>query len=198
MNFDLSILILAAGASTRMKKIKQLLPWGNRLLIEHVVETAIKSRAKNNYLLLGANAAAIRSQMQDLAVTIIENEEWDKGIGHGIATGVRGILDRENPDAILILLCDQPYIDTSYIDLLIEKFIERDSRSVIVGTSYESKIGVPAIFSSSLYKDLLQLDSDKGAAMLIANNLDNTIAINPKGKERDMDLWQDYIEMRPK
>ena len=198
MNFDVSILILAAGASTRMKKIKQLLPWGDQSLIEHLVRVATTSDAKNNYLLLGAYADQIRPQIQNLPVDIVENKEWDKGLGHSIAIGVHTILDRENPDAILVMLGDQPYIDTAYINLLIQKFVEKDSTVVIVGTQYKSKIGVPAIFSPSLYEDLLNLDSDKGAATLIANNLQSTIAVDPKGKERDMDLWEDYIEMRPK
>ena len=173
------------------------MPWGDQSLIEHIVNVATISKAKNNYLLLGAHADQIRTQIQQLPIIVVENKEWNKGLGRGIATGVRTILKRENPDAILIMLGDQPYIDSTYINLLIQKYIDNDSSIDIVGTQYETKIGVPAIFSPGLFEDLLLLDTDKGAAALIADNIASTIAVDPKGKERDMDIWEDYIEMRP-
>ena len=197
MSGHTSILIMAAGASSRMQKIKQLLPWGELTLIEHMVEAAIESEAKSCYVLLGAHKEKIHPKIKSLAAEVIENENWEKGMGNGIAKGVQAILQKERPEAILIMLCDQPLIDTAFIDQLIKGFLKNKDRIRIVGTRYNSKIGVPAIFSSSLFNDLLSLDSEGGAAQLIADHISHTIAIDPRGKERDMDTWDDYIELRP-
>ena len=197
MSPEVSILILAAGASKRMQKLKQLLPWGDQSLIEHVIKTAISSKATNCHLLLGANKEEIRSKIKGLAVDVIENDEWEKGMGKGIAKGVQFILEKERPDAILIMLCDQPLIDSDYINQLKESFIENIAIIKIVGTRYKSKIGVPAIFSSSLFHELQRLDDIEGASKLIADNALHCISIDPQGKERDMDTWDDYINMRP-
>ncbi len=197
MRNNVSILILAAGASSRMKKTKQLLPWGKHSLIEHVLANAIASDAGKQYVLLGAQTDAIRTRIEDLPVQIIENKDWESGMGKSIAVGVQAILKQGNPEAILILLCDQPLIDTSYINLLIQKLMENIDEFKIVGTQYRSRIGVPAIFSPDLYDELTTLKSDRGAAQLIADNSQFAISIDPKGKERDIDTWQDYIDLRP-
>ena len=197
MRKNVSILILAAGASSRMKKTKQLLPWGKHSLIEHVLTNAIASDAGKQYVLLGAQTDAIRTRIEDLPVQIIENKDWESGMGKSIAVGVQAILKQGNPEAILILLCDQPLIDTSYINLLIQKLMENIDEFKIVGTQYRSRIGVPAIFSPDLYDELTTLKSDRGAAQLIADNSQFAISIDPKGKERDIDTWQDYIDLRP-
>ena len=197
MSKYVSILILAAGASTRMTRTKQLLPWGRYTLIEHVLKNAISSEASNQYVLLGAEIDAIRTKIEDLPVHIIENKEWESGLGNSIAVGVQAILKKENPDAIVIMLCDQPLIDTPYINFMIHKLVENIDDLKIVGTQYGSRIGVPAIFSSELFSELTALKSDKGAAQLIADNFQFAIAIDPEGKEKDMDTWQDYIGLCP-
>ena len=197
MNKKVSILVLAAGGSKRMKKTKQLLPWGKDSLIEHVLSNAISSVANQTYVLLGAEIDAIRTRIEDLPVHIVENKEWESGIGNSIAVGVQAILKQESPEAILIMLCDQPKIDTTYINLLIEQLIENIDELKIVGTQYGSRIGVPAIFSPDLFADLTTLKSDKGAAQLIADNSQYAMSIEPMGKEKDLDTWQDYIGFRP-
>ena len=197
MSKHLSILILAAGASTRMKKTKQLLPWGEHTLIEHVLANAISSDAKNIYVLLGAHSEAIRNRIQSQPVNIVENKDWTSGLGKSIAIGVRSILQQENPEGILIMLCDQPLIDSPYINRMLRKLSESGDEIKIIGTQYGSKIGVPAIFSPALYHELVHLETDRGAAQLIADNIQNTVSIDPAGKEKDMDTWQDYIGLRP-
>ena len=122
MNGNASILIMAAGASTRMQKIKQLLAWGERSLIEHVVEVAHSSEAKRCYVLLGAHKEEIYSKIKNLTAEVIENDDWEKGLGNGITKGVQAILQGERPDAILIMLCDQPFVDVAYINKLIDVF----------------------------------------------------------------------------
>ena len=121
MNKHISILILAAGASTRMQRVKQLLPWGKHSLIEHVVNNANSSKAKKCYLLLGSNIERIRPLVQNLQVETLENKKWDQGLGKSISVGVEAILKKEDPDAILIILGDQPFVDETYLNKLIEK-----------------------------------------------------------------------------
>ena len=51
-------LLLAAGASRRIGTPKQLLPWRGKTLIEHQIETLLKTD-QEVYLVLGAHAELI-------------------------------------------------------------------------------------------------------------------------------------------
>ena len=57
MNLNINIVILAAGASTRMGQTKQLLPWKGGTLISHAVNTAINANIGPVTVVTGANAS---------------------------------------------------------------------------------------------------------------------------------------------
>lgn len=194
MNSKISILILAAGASSRMGKVKQLLPWGTVSIIEHLVSTSLATDANSVYTVLGAHRDQIAPKLKNYEVTVLENENWERGMGNSIAVGVEGILNAENPDGILILLADQPLIDIGYINMMIQTFL--NGNSGIIGTEYIDKIGVPALFGSRYYTDLLNLEGDVGAAKIIKNQFKDCSALNPGGKHLDVDTNDDYQHIR--
>ena len=59
---SIAILVLAAGKSSRMKGIKQLLKIDNKTLLEHTLEEAKKVNSKNVFCVLGANAEKIKKE----------------------------------------------------------------------------------------------------------------------------------------
>lgn len=86
-----------------------------------------------------------------------------------IVAGLKFLLDREpNLDAVVITLCDQPFVRSDDLDKLIEAF--RITRSPIVASLYDQTTGVPALFSKLIFDDLLALKGDKGAKGLINNS----------------------------
>ena len=190
MNKDIAILILAAGESSRMKEVKQLLPWRDTTLLGHAIRTAEASLANNIFIVLGANRDRIRSKVKLREAVIIENEEWKEGMGGSIATGVKTILNEQPPAGILIMVCDQPLIDTTYLDAMIHEFNGNDKG--IVATSYPSKLGVPALFGTGYFDALGSLQGDKGAGILINSHLSDCVAVDPKGKEIDIDTAETY------
>ncbi|MGI9546839.1 MAG: nucleotidyltransferase family protein [Flavobacteriaceae bacterium] len=194
MNSNISILILAAGASRRMNEVKQLMPWGPVSIIEHIVTNAMSTGANGIYAVLGAHRDLIVPKLKPHKVTLLKNENWEAGMGNSIAAGVEGILETQKPDGILILLADQPLIDRTYIHRMIETFL--GANSGIIGTQYSDKIGVPALFGARYFTELLNMGGEHGAALLIENNLKDCIALNPDGKELDMDTQEDYNRIR--
>ena len=71
---NVGAVILAAGTSSRMEEIKQLLPWKNTTLIGHVIEKLKSSNAKQVYLVLGAYHDKILNEINTDGVTVIINE----------------------------------------------------------------------------------------------------------------------------
>lgn len=190
MSVQVSILILAAGASSRMRGIKQLLPWGKTTMLKHIISVANSSKVQNVYVVTGAHQQSIHKVIKNTKTKIIHNPDWSDGMGKSIAVGIRGILESESPDGILVILCDQPLIDSTYINKLIDIFQNGHAR--IIGTEYPTKIGVPALFGAEYFAELQDLNGNKGAGKIIAGHRHVCVSVDPKGKHKDIDTDLDY------
>jgi molybdenum cofactor cytidylyltransferase len=73
------LIILAAGASTRMGTPKQLLAYRGCSFIRHIAEVAIASVCQPIAVVLGANAEQIKPEISQLPVQIVENQQWAEG-----------------------------------------------------------------------------------------------------------------------
>ncbi len=195
MNSNPCILILAAGASSRMKEAKQLLPWGNTSLIRHVIKTALATKGKATFIVLGANHQRISDEIKEEKVSILLNEDYESGISSSIAVGIKGILQTQQPSGILIMLSDQPFISSAYLDKMIDTFTDNNFR--IVSTDYGNKIGVPAIFGVEYFQDLQQLKGDLGASRLILESINHGVALHAGKAIQDIDTMEDYLKHRP-
>ncbi len=80
------ILLLAAGGSSRMGQPKQLLPWGNRTLIEHQILTLQKAGQPVN-VVLGSNSDLVMPVIEKYPVNIFVNPNWESGMGSSISFG---------------------------------------------------------------------------------------------------------------
>jgi len=119
-----AVLILAAGASTRMGQPKQLLPWGKTTLLNHAINEA-KKISEHVFVVLGANKELIESSLNS-QVEIIRNPNWENGMGTSITYGI-SILDKnEEFDSVLIMLADQPLLDSTYLNNLKKLFLTEE------------------------------------------------------------------------
>lgn len=190
---SIPVLILAAGESKRMgERVKQLLPWKNTTLLENALAQARESQVEDVYVVLGANEEFIKKQTQLPNDICIYNENWSNGMGSSIVAGLQHILSLPKEyDGVLVMLADQPFIDAQYLDKVIHTWGK--ARATITATGYENGLGVPAMFDKCHFPELLKLNKDYGARNII--NDSNIKIINPKGKEMDIDTWQDYQEL---
>lgn len=164
---SVGLVILAAGASSRMGQPKQLLKLTGESLIRRATLAALHSVCQPVVIVLGANEAFIRPEIADLPVQIVENPDWERGMGCSIRTGIRQLLTAQPPiQAAVLMLCDQPLVDTSLINQLVECY--RTSQVAVVASEYNGELGVPALFDQQLFAELLQLDGAAGAKKIIA------------------------------
>jgi len=113
-------------------------------------------------------------------------------LGNSIAFGVEHILKSEsNFDGILIMLADQPLIDSTYLNLLIHEF--EVGKSQIIASLYKNdKLGVPVLFDKFYIEELSKFDDDKGAKALLHKYSNHVSAINAKHIVSDIDTIEDY------
>lgn len=185
----IAIIILAAGKSSRMKTAKQLLPIGDTTLLGFSINNALKSNADETFCVLGANYDRVRSSIEKYNVEIIQNENFEEGLSSSIVVGIQH-LKNKNFDGALIILGDQPKISSDYLNCLIDNF--KRNKNSIFASDYSGKKGVPAIFPKNHFKDLLQLNGDKGAGLLLNNLIFNVKGVDFKVDLTDLDTPEDH------
>ena len=192
-NQNIGVFVLAAGKSSRMQDIKQLLPWKGTFLLQYVLNGITELEAKRIVVVLGANAQKIRPSLKtDPASTdIIENATWEKGLGNSISAGVRYLLEKYSPlDGVLICLADQPLVTPDYLNRMLLEFSTQGVS--MVASNYGKKLGVPAIFGPDLFDMLLTLDSDYGAREILDSHTSVTLGLDAQGLLADIDTPEAY------
>ena len=160
---NIAIVVLAAGASTRLGQPKQLLRFGDKTLLAQICEVALAVENQQVIVVLGAHCEAIKPAIEQLPVQILTNEKWADGMGSSIACGISHL--PKNADAVLLLLCDQPFVTAAFLEKLIEKW--RSSNSRIVTSAYGGTFGPPAILDKKLFPELAALHGQHGAKKLM-------------------------------
>jgi len=188
---NIAILILAAGASTRMGSPKQLLSWGNATLLEHTISQAEQCEVDDVYVVLGANHQKISTKIKTSDVTIIISDNWQSGLGSSLASGVKYLQNSNtNYIGVLIMLADQPEVDSVFLNSMIRKFKARAGQIIV--TNYDDQVGVPAIFDKMYFDQLSVLEGDRGAKKIIGENLAYVTTLSPKTSFIDIDTKESY------
>ena len=188
---NIAVVILAAGDSSRMQRTKQLLPWGDSTLLGTAINAGLESNCEKVFVVLGSEAESIKSRHSDSQVHWLLNTKWKGGMGTSINCAVKHILGSDLIyEGILVMLCDQPYVDAKYLRGMIEVF--ENSRKGIVATAYKKRSGVPVIFHRKYFNELAGLAGDTGARIIVAEHERDTITMVPNGKEKDLDTFEAY------
>lgn len=188
------MVILSAGASTRMKTIKQLLPWKHTTLLGNAIEQGLASKVDSVFVVLGANKEKIIPTIKGYNIEIIENDHWQLGLGKSIACAVEFLNNSPTQfDGVLIALADQPLLTNVHYNELVAEFLEKDNG--IVATQQKETMGVPVIFSDTYFESLAELNQDNGAKALIKESLNDVCFVDAKGMAVDVDNMDSYKEL---
>jgi molybdenum cofactor cytidylyltransferase len=167
-------IVLAAGASIRFGRSKQLLKLKDKYLIEYVVDAALGSCLKAVQLVLGhdhrAILQALGAKLEHPKLTVIINPDYRKGQSTSLKAGLSGV--RKNFEAVMFLLGDQPMITADFIDRMLVQF--EDSDKEICVPVCNTQRGNPVIFRRPFFDDLMQVSGDIGARNIIRDNSKRT------------------------
>jgi molybdenum cofactor cytidylyltransferase len=187
----IGIIILAAGKSNRLGSPKQLLKYKGKGLLQHTVEVAMSLHIDPVIIITGANASLIEKELINYPAKQVFNKNWVDGMASSIQCGL-AFAEQIVPDldGILIMVCDQPFVDEVLLKRLIEK--QKHKGAPVTACTYEDIIGIPAIFHKSIFPELKRLQGDTGAKNIIRNNEDKIATIAFHKGEIDIDTSIDY------
>jgi molybdenum cofactor cytidylyltransferase len=186
------IILLAAGSSSRLGRAKQLIEFQGKTLIQKAIDEANKSQANCLVVVLGANAELIQTGFDSSSTPFIVNPDWQQGMSTSMQAGLRFLMEKEVIDQVLLMLCDQPFVDASLLDELITA--KETSGKGIVAAAYSNTLGVPALFDRRYFEELVQLTGSEGAKKVIFNHQAEVHALDFPLGAVDLDTEEDVSQ----
>jgi molybdenum cofactor cytidylyltransferase len=183
--------ILAAGAATRMGRLKQLLPYQGKPLVHWCISQAIAADFDPVLVVVGAQSDAVRAAIAARDVEIVENRNWAAGMGSSIAAGVKKLqAEQTDSAATAILLADQPMVTAQHLSGMRRLLFESGSQAV--AAQYGHALGVPALFKRELFSTLASLAPEAGARRLLRDATWRVQAFPLPEAAVDIDTPEDY------
>ena len=173
--------VLAAGASRRLGRSKQLLRRNGEPLVHRAARLALATRPQDAVVVLGADAERVHAALSDLAIRCIDCADWPRGMGASLRAGVAALPATCN--GILVLVCDQPALEVDHLEALCAAWQARPERAV--ASAYAGRLGVPALLPRAWTSELR--DDARGASALLAQHADRVVAVANAALAWDVD-----------
>jgi len=155
------------------------------------------SALPNSIVVINQALSTLTTQLEQMGMRVVINEQAEQGMGSSIACGVRAskfTSDNLCQDASswLIMLADMPYIKTETIMLLADKL--KDGARM-VAPILDQQRGHPVGFSQYYKNELLALNEDMGARQVLKNHQSELelVSINDEGILIDVDQASDVL-----
>jgi molybdenum cofactor cytidylyltransferase len=189
-NDDESIIILAAGSSSRLGQSKQMVEIDGVPLLLKSTLAALDANYSHVMVVLGSNADMHKKTIAHLRVEIITHDDWEKGMGSSLKTGLTHVLkSRPGTKAVVVMVCDQPLLTSVHLTSL--RDVYKKTSAKIVASRYKNITGVPALFDRILFPELLEITDTQGAKVIIERSGSSVNAIDWAEGQLDIDTPED-------
>lgn len=180
-------ILLAAGASTRLGRAKQLIEMDGKPLLRRVACAMLASEPFELVVVLGHDAARMREVVADLPLRCVVAADHAQGMSASLRVGIAELDAR--CDGALVALTDQPYLDTTHLLALRDAW--RHAPACAVASAYAGVLGVPALLPRAWFAEIAQLRGDIGARELLRTRSHDVIVIAAPLLAHDLDTPAD-------
>jgi len=149
----IAALVLAAGESTRMGRLKALLPWAGTTLLEYALRELAASRVDARIVVVGHAADELTPIVARAGARAVLNPRYRDGRATSIAAGVAALPPQTAH--VLIASVDQPR-PRAVVDALISAHLAGGAS--ISRAVHGQKHGHPTIFAAALLGELARVD----------------------------------------
>lgn len=183
-------LILAAGFSSRMGRLKAMLPLEGSTVLARCIRSLLDGGASDIYVVTGHMSHTIGEEVRILGMHEIYNPDFDQGMFSSVRAGVKALPD--DTEAFFILPVDIPLVRPSTIRAL--TFDYTDNPTDIVYPCFNGERGHPPLISSELIPEIIAHDGHRGLRAVLERHEDRARDrhMPDLGILRDLDTPEDY------
>jgi CTP:molybdopterin cytidylyltransferase MocA len=183
-------IILAAGESRRMGQSKQLLPFGDKTMLECVIDALQTPHVDEIRVVLGYKADEIAATIAHTSCKIVKNDRWQRGMFTSMQAGLRKLPKKTK--IVMIAICDQPRLKRGTVETLMEEF-ERKRHKILI-PSYNGRQGHPPLLRAEYAKEILAMDESMTLKHFYAEHADDIerLVVEDEGVLIDIDDRETY------
>ena len=167
---EVETILLAAGTGSRFGGGKLLAPWGEGVLLDAALTTALAAPVRSVTVVTGADsekvAAAATACARGLGaidrLNIVEATDYAEGMGASLRRAAAAL--PADTAAVFVLLGDMPKIPAGIVQPLIDVVA---AGAPAAAAAFQGKRGHPALIGRDLIPGLLTLKGDAGARAVL-------------------------------
>jgi molybdenum cofactor cytidylyltransferase len=176
----IAALLLAAGESTRMGRLKALLPWGGGTLLEYQLGELTSALGAAPLVVLGHRAEELEPIVRRHGARAILNRRYREGRASSIAAGIAAL--PPEAEAVLIASVDQPRPRSVLAGLVAA---HRRLGGPITRAVHGQRHGHPTVFDRTLFGELRRVSEEsEGLKSVLRRHADGV---------RDVDLGDPVV-----
>ena len=187
-------IVLAAGKSSRMGRLKPLLPLpeGDTFLAR-IVQTLRAADVEDVVVVVGHDAALVERafESQPLAARFVRNDEYEAGQLSSLEAGLR-VIDRPGVVAALVTPVDVPLFSVATVRALLQRY--RRAPVPVVRPAAGGRHGHPVLIDRCLFAELIGADPALGARAVIRAHASSgaDVEVDDPGAFLDIDTPEEY------
>lgn len=183
-------MILAAGESKRMGQPKLLLPFGEKTIIETIVEKVISSRVDNTLVVLGSEREEVEQKIKNFPVQVAFNADYPSGMLSSVLCGLGAM--PEETKAVVVVLGDQPSVSKEVIDKIVDAY-QKTGKGIVLPV-FKKERGHPVIIDMKYKDEIERLSPDIGLRGTVYSHPEDILEVDVDTPNilKDIDDEADY------
>jgi len=192
----LAAIVLAAGYSSRMGKLKPLLSVGRSTAVEAVVRSFVSVGIPEVLVVLGHRADELRPIVEAAGGKCVLNPNFDQGMFSSVCAGVAAL--PAGTDASFVIPADIPLVRANTIRRLADCYAAKKGNIDIVYPVFQKRRGHPPLISCTVLAGGLRMGSDAKLSTLLASHEARAcdLFVPDEAIHRDMDTPDELVSIR--
>ncbi|HWQ41769.1 MAG TPA: NTP transferase domain-containing protein [Desulfosporosinus sp.] len=192
-NTSITTIILSGGYSSRMGSFKPFLKFGEKSVIEIIID-AYKSAGINNIIVVtGYKGTEVAAKLRESGVMCLQNENHAEGMFTSVIKGVKAL--DTSVSAFFIHPADIPHVKKYTIEGLINKYLE--SGKGIIYPDFCGQMGHPPLIDCKYREAILRSNGEGGLQKILNGYACDSVylPVFDKAVLMDMDTKEDYKKL---